>query len=138
MKNTGDGRRKTRVEKEVQNVISNYIIQHMKNDIPGLVTVTRIQMPSDFRAAQIFITYYDAIENEDSPKFDVIKVLNRWAKDMQNEIAHQLKMRYCPKLTFFYDETTEHILKIEHILSNLSPNQKVTAPDEYIEEDEES
>ena len=138
MKNTGDGRRKTRVEKEVQSVISNYIIQQMKGDIPGLVTVTRVQMPSDFRAAQAFVTYYDATEDKSAKPFDVVKVLNLWAKDMQDEIAHQLKMRYCPKITFFYDESTEHILKIENILSNLSPNQKVTAPDEYVEEDEES
>ena len=138
MKNTGDGRRKTRVEKEVQNVISNYIIQQMKNDIPGVVTLTRIQMPSDFRAAQAFVTYYDAVENEDVQKVDVIKILNHWAKDIQDEIAHQLKMRYCPKITFYYDESTEHILKIENILSNLSPNQKVHAPDEFDEEEEES
>jgi ribosome-binding factor A len=129
MKNMGDGRRKTRVEKEVQNVVSNFIIHHMKSDIPGLVTVSRVQMPADFRNAEVFVTYYDPTQAENS-KFDVVDVLNSWASDIQDEIASQLKMRYCPKVRFTYDQTTEHILKIENILSNLSPGQKVHADDE--------
>lgn len=129
MKNMGDGRRKTRVEKEVQTVVSNFIIQQMKNDVPGLVTVSRVQMPADFRTAEIFVTYYDTAEGENS-EFDVVDVLQQWAKDIQDEIAHQLKMRYCPRIRFSYDQTTEHILKIEKILSNLAPGEKVTADDE--------
>lgn len=129
MKNMGDGRRKTRVEKEVQQVISEFIIHQMKNDIPGLVTVTRVQMPADFRAAEVFVTYYDTAEDAD-PKFDVVDLLQSWSSDIQDEIAHRLKMRYCPKVRFSYDQTTEHILKIENILSNLSPGQKIHADDE--------
>lgn len=129
MKNMGDGRRKTRVEKEVQNVVSNFIIHHMKSDIPGLVTVSRVQMPADFRHAEVFVTYYDPTQEPNS-KFDVVHVLNSWAADIQDEIAGQLKMRYCPKVRFTYDQTTEHILKIENILSNLSPGEKVHADDE--------
>lgn len=136
MKNTGDGRRKTRVEKEVQGVISEYIIHHMKNDIPGLVTVTRVQMPADFRAAQVFITYYNPVDHNIEKKFDVVDVLQEFAGDMQDQLAHQLKMRYCPKLKFFYDESTAHILKIEKILSEMSPGEKILAHDE--EADEES
>jgi len=136
MKNMGDGRRKSRVEKEVQQVVSQFIIQHMKGEIPGLVTVTRVQMPSDFRNAEVFVTYYDATDGESVKSFDVVDVLKSWAKDIQDEIAHQLKMRYCPKVRFTYDETTAHILKIENILSDLSPGQKVLADDE--EDHEES
>ncbi len=136
MKNTGDGRRKIRVEREVQQVISNFIITHLKNDIPGVVTVTRLQMPSDFRAAQIFVTYFDA--DLEAPKLKIAKVLQSWAKDIQDEIAHKLKMRYCPKLTFFEDEATDRILKIERLLSNLAPNQKVDEVEDFDFEDEDA
>ncbi len=127
MKNTGDGRRKIRVEREVQLVISQFIISHLKADVPGLVTVTRIQMPSDFRAAQVFVTYYNP--DAEAPKMMIAKVLQSWAKDIQDEIGHKLKMRYCPKITFFEDEATERILKIERLLSNLSPEEKATIDD---------
>jgi ribosome-binding factor A len=119
MKNTGDGRRKVRVEKEVQEIVSRFIIEQLRQDLPGVITVTRVQMPADFRAAQIFVTYFQP-ENVSEKVPDVAKVLNTWAKDIQDEIGHVLKMRYCPKLTFFNDETTEKILKIEKILSDIA------------------
>jgi ribosome-binding factor A len=122
MKNTGDGRRKIRVEREVQETISNFVIQQLKNDLPGLVTITRVQMPADFRAAQVFISYYSTIEND---KTDAAEVLQSWARDIQDEIGHTLKMRYCPKLTFFNDETTEKILKIEKILSEIAADPAI-------------
>ena len=131
MKNTGDGRRKVRVEKEVQEIVSRFIITNLRQDLPGLITVTRIQMPADFRAAQIFVTYFQP-ENTNDKVPDVAKVLNSWAKDIQDEIAHVLKMRYCPKLTFFNDETTEKILKIEKILSEIASDPTLK---DSIEED---
>ena len=123
MKNTGDGRRKIRVEKEVQELISNFILRQLKNDLPGLITVTRVQMPADFRHATVFVTYFSV--NEDDYKVDVAEVLQSWARDMQDEIAHVLKMRYCPKLTFKNDETTEKILKIEKILAEISQDPEI-------------
>jgi ribosome-binding factor A len=118
MKNMGDGRRKARVEKEVQEVVSGFIIRQLRHDLPGVVTVTRVQMPADFRAAQIFVSYFSA--GKDDVSTDPAEVLQSWATDIQNEIAHVMKMRYCPKLTFYNDETTEKILKIEKILSDIS------------------
>ncbi len=133
MKKNSDGRRKSRVEKEVQLVVSEFIIHHLRNELPGLVTLTRVQMPTDFRAAQIFLTYFN--HEQDQKPIDAAEVLQKWSKDIQNEISDKLKMRYCPKLTFFNDETTHQILKIEKILSNLSTGEKVLANDEYVEDD---
>lgn len=117
MKNTGDGRRKIRVEKEVQEVISGFIIRQLRHDLPGVVTITRVTMPADFRAAQVYLTYFSPdAENQ----IDAAELLQSWAKDIQDEIGHALKMRYCPRLTFFNDETTEKILKIEKILNDIS------------------
>jgi ribosome-binding factor A len=130
MKNTGDGRRKVRVEKEVQELVSNFIIRQLKNDLPGVVTVTRVQMPADFRQATLFLTYFSP--NEENDKIDVAEVLQTWAVDIQDEIARVLKMRYCPKLTFRNDETVEKILKIERILAEIALDPEVA---KAIEED---
>lgn len=123
MKNTGDGRRKIRVEKEVQEVISNFILRQLKSDLPGLITVTRVQMPADFRTANVYVTYFSTDEADKDT--DVAEILQTWARDIQDEIGHVLKMRYCPKLTFRNDETTEKIIKIERILSEISRDPEV-------------
>lgn len=129
MKNMGDGRRKTRVEKEVQEIISNFVIRQLRHDLPGLVTITRVTMPADFRSAQVYLTYYSTSGEVDLNAADV---LQSWAKEIQDEIGNVMKMRYCPKLTFFNDETTEKILKIEKILSEISSDPEIK---KQIEED---
>ncbi len=120
MKNMGDGRRKERVEKEVQQIISTYMITQLQNELGGLVTVTRVMMPADFRAAKVFVTFF-SVSHE---KIDLIKELQKWTKDIQNEINNKLQMRYCPKITFYKDESTETILKIEKIISEISNTKK--------------
>lgn len=88
----------------------------------GLVTVTRVQMPADFRTAKVYVSFFSSNETE----VDFLKVLKKWAVDIQGEIDHKLKMRYCPKLTFYEDESTESILKIERIISEISKNKSET------------
>lgn len=136
MKNVGDSRRKVRVEKEVQEIVSKFVIKHLRADLPGLITITRVQMPADFRAAQIFVTYFSPVQSDLEKRsekvIDVAEVLQSWAKDIQDEIARVLKMRYCPKLVFFNDETTEKILKIEKIIADVSKDPTLA---KYIDED---
>lgn len=136
MKNVGDSRRKVRVEKEVQEIVSKFVIKHLRADLPGLITITRVQMPADFRAAQIFVTYFSPVQSDLEQRsekvIDVAEVLQSWAKDIQDEIARVLKMRYCPKLVFFNDETTEKILKIEKIIADVSKDPTLA---KYIDED---
>lgn len=121
MKNTGDGRRKIRVEKEVQEIVSRFVIEHLRNELPGLITVTKVQMPADFRTARVFVTYF-APTQTDEKVVDIAEELQTWAADIQDEIGHTMKMRYCPKLTFVNDQTTEKILKIEKTLAEISNN----------------
>ncbi|MGZ3691035.1 MAG: 30S ribosome-binding factor RbfA [Pseudobdellovibrio sp.] len=132
MKNMGDGRRKIRVEKEVQEVISGFIIRQLRHDLPGVVTVTRVMMPTDFRTASVHVSYFAPVEG--GKEIDVAEVLQSWASDIQDEIGHVMKMRYCPKITFYNDETTEKILKIEKIIDEISRDPSVKS---RLEEDED-
>jgi ribosome-binding factor A len=120
MKNVGDGRRVARVEKEVQIQIAQYLISGLSTPLPGLVTVTHVKMPSDLRTARVFIS----VLGEGTVPEDVIELLQKRAFEFQNYIGKQLKMRYCPKLTFMKDHTTEEVLKIEKILFDLNQARK--------------
>lgn len=113
MKN--DDRRVARVERELQHVIAKYLISGFKHPLPGLVTVTRVQMPKDLRTAKVFAS----VLGEGNEFSNVIDILNKNAFEIQSFIGKELKMRYCPKLTFFADHTTEQALKIEKILSEI-------------------
>ncbi len=115
MKNMGDGRRVARVEREVQATIAQFLIRGFKNPLPGLVTVARVIMPADLRAAKVYIS----ILGSDEQKAETLETLQERAFEVQNFIGKELKMRYCPKLTFYIDEATEQVLKVERILHEL-------------------
>lgn len=110
-----EGRRVTRVEKEIQQVIASYLINGFSEKLPGLVTVASVKMPGDLRTARVFVS----VLGEEPLLQNVLEILQARAFEIQKFIGHELKMRYCPKLTFEADTTTSQVLKIEKILSEL-------------------
>lgn len=145
MKNMGDGRRVARVEREVQSVISTFIISRLQRELPGLITVARVQIPADLRQARVYVsllqTNVEDLQAATQGKVlaEAVKILQSWAPDIQDEIGNKLNMKYLPKLTFFADESTEKILKVEKIISEISKNpskgQSLDDDDDF--EDEE-
>ena len=126
MKNMGDGRRIARVEKEVQVQVAQYLQAGFSDPLPGLVTVASVKMPADLRTAKVYISVLGA----DDSITRTVEILNKRAFEIQDFIGRKLNMRYCPKLTFYKDHTTEQIIKIERILSTISADQKKqTQPD---------
>jgi ribosome-binding factor A len=115
-----DGRRIARVEQEIQKVIAQYLIQGFRLPIPGIISVARVMMPADLRSAKIYVSHL----GEAKDRAQVVELLQERAFEIQEHIGHELRMRYCPKLTFFLDDTTERILEIDRILHDLNANKK--------------
>lgn len=120
MKNMGDGRRVARVEREVQATIAQFLIRGFKIPLPGLVTVAVVKMTGDLRSAKVYIS----VLGSDDQKEQALELLQERAFEIQNFIGKELKMRYCPKLTFFADHTTDQVLKVEKILHELEEERK--------------
>ena len=116
----GDQRRVTRVEKEIQITIAKYLISGFSQKLPGLVTVSFVKMPGDLRTAKVYVSVLGA----DEDKSAVIETLNERCFEIQKFIGQELKMRFCPKLTFFEDHTTEQVLKVEKILHEIKNEKK--------------
>jgi ribosome-binding factor A len=128
MKNTkggskGDGgRRVARVEQEIQKTVAQFLISGFRHPLPGLVTVARVMMPGDLRTAKVYIS----ILGEEGDRKKAVETLNDRAFEVQNYIGKELRMRFCPKITFYLDDTTEHVLRIDRILHDLH-KEKSTA-----------
>lgn len=121
MKNMGDGRRVARVEREIQATIAQFLIRGFKTPLPGLVTVASVKMPADLRTARVYVS----VLGEDKHLEETLELLQERAFEIQNFIGKELKMRYCPKLTFYADHTTDQVLKVERILHELEEERKV-------------
>ena len=123
MKDMGDGRRIARVEREIQATVAQYLIRSMRSELPGIVSVASVKMPGDLRTAKVYIS---VIGSEDERK-EVLKILTARAYEVQNFIGSELKMRYCPKLTFFTDYATDEIVKVDRILAELELERRAKA-----------
>lgn len=126
MKNMGDGRRVQRVEQEIQKTIAQFLIKGFRERLPGLVTVARVMMPADLRTAKVYVS----VLGSDQQREEAIEILQSQAFDVQNFIGRELRMRYCPRLTFYLDDTTEQILKIDRILHEIDQTKSKSEDDE--------
>ncbi len=133
MKNTGDGRRVARVEREVQQTVAQFLISGFKLPLPGIVTVARVRMPGDLRTAKVYVS----ILGDPRLLDEAVDLLQERAFEIQNYLSKELKMRYCPKLTFYPDNETEEILKVEKILQELDNERKSKKPTTDDESSEE-
>ncbi|PIS11651.1 MAG: ribosome-binding factor A [Bdellovibrio sp. CG10_big_fil_rev_8_21_14_0_10_47_8] len=114
------GRRVMRVEQEVQKTIAQFLISGFRLPLPGLVTISRVSMAGDLRTAKVYVSVLGA----DDERNQALETLQSRAFEVQNFIGKELRMRYCPKLSFYLDDTTEHVLKIDRILHELDQQKK--------------
>jgi ribosome-binding factor A len=122
-----DGRRVARVEREVQETLAKFLSGRTTLSAGTLLTVSKVMMSGDLRSAKVYISVLAPAENSPRPQ-DVIDSLQKHAFEMQDDLSHSLKLRFCPKLKFFLDETTEKILQIEKIIDNLSEQDADSNP----------
>jgi ribosome-binding factor A len=120
MKKTGDGRRVQRVEKEVQQVLSRFLMGTFKGDLPGIVTVTKVVMPADLRSARVFVS---VLNGEAQQHERAAEMLQERASEMQRYLADNLPLRYTPKLRFEADLSLEKVLKVDRILHDLAKSK---------------
>jgi ribosome-binding factor A len=124
-------RRVHRVENEVRECIASLLIgSGGRVPLRGLVTLTRVQMPPDLKSARVYVSVLGGDEDREIS----INNLNKYAKIVQSHIAKELKLRFCPKLTFFLDAGLDKALKIEKILHDLELDRQSKKPSSVEEE----
>lgn len=149
MKNTGDGRRVQKVEKEVQNVIGMYLIHGFSQPLGAFANVTRTIMSGDLRNAKVYISVLPKYRKEEETDVevdqihadtevlteveDIVDLLNEYAFEFQDKISSELKMRYVPKLKFYADESTDRMIHVDKTLSELekSKSAKSSREDDF-------
>lgn len=127
MKKMGDHRRVSKVEREIQNVIGMYLISGFSKPTDYFLTISRVILSNDLKSGKIYFSMIskgqESLPINSKTIADVEALLNSGAFEIQSEVAHKLKLRFTPKLKFFFDETTEKVLKVESILHQISSDR---------------
>lgn len=109
-----------KVSEIIRKAVSAILI---KNDLPlnppfnFPVSVTEVEMNSDLKIAYIYLTTHEDIEND-----ELVEKMNSCKNYLSKEVSKLISLKFSPKLIFRYDESIDHVNKINRILSS----EKVT------------
>lgn len=120
-------RRQVQIEKQVQESIASFLLSNLKVSEDGLVSVTRVQIPRDLKTAEVFVHQYN--QNSDDHEA-LLEKLEKKASLIQRHLSHELKMRFCPRLTFHYDEAFEKTLKVDKLIYDMTKAGEIKKTEE--------
>ena len=93
----------------------------------GMVTVTRVDMSEDLRYAKVFVSFLTEGEERERS----LRLLRKARKFVRGELAHTLRLRVAPELTFDIDESSENYIRISNVLKRVEEEERLAeGPDD--------
>jgi ribosome-binding factor A len=94
----------------------------------GMVSISSVKITPDLFEARVYVSVFQA-----DPKIVMQKFEDRnW--EIKKELASRVKnqLRRIPELKFFYDDTLDHVFKMEELLKSISSG---SSPQDVNDED---
>jgi ribosome-binding factor A len=104
--------RTERVGEEIKKVLSERLIRGVRDPLPGFVTISRVEVTSDFSHAKVFVS----VIGTDKDKEGAIEVLQQSRGMLRSEVGKKIRLRQTPDLVFQLDETGEKAAQVWKIL----------------------
>jgi ribosome-binding factor A len=102
-----------RVNETIKEIISELLVDQIKDPRVGLVTITSVKVSSDFASAKVYFTVMGDEENRVATERGLRSARNF----MRKAVADELKLRNAPELRFLYDDSLDRAMGIERALS---------------------
>jgi ribosome-binding factor A len=118
------GGRMRRVNEQLKQVLSEGIAA-LKDPRIGFVTVTGVETAQDLREAKVFVS----VLGNDRKRDQTLEALDRAHGVLQAKINRELRMRRTPTLTFHYDQSVEHGVRMTKLIDELAPPNEPTDDD---------
>lgn len=92
-----ESRRVQRVQKELNHLVSQYLLTDWKGPCPGLLSVAHVDVTPDLRSAKVYISVMTQ-EEDGLALFE--ELLEDQKSFVQHYISKNLRMKFCPRLSF--------------------------------------
>jgi ribosome-binding factor A len=109
------GGRMRRVDEAMREVLSDAIAMGLKDPRVGFVTVTGVKTSPDLRHARVFVS----VLGSEPERADSLEGLRSAHGYLQRRLADELKLKHTPSLSFHYDESVDHGMRISALVSEL-------------------
>jgi ribosome-binding factor A len=106
-----------RVNVAVREVLSTRLAEGLKDPRIGFVTVMGVETTPDLRSARVYVS----ILGDEAARQDTLDGLASSRGFLQAQIAHELRMKRTPALTFHYDETVARADRMSRLIDEVAP-----------------
>jgi ribosome-binding factor A len=119
--------RQLRVAEEIRHILAGIFTksEFRDPDLSGIaITVTEVRISPDLRHATAFVTRLGR-----SDIGEKLPALTRAAPYLRSQLAHELRLRVAPDLTFEADTALEYAMHINRLLHDPSVRQDLEEPE---------
>jgi len=127
-------RRQEKVARVVKEGVSDAIAHHLSDPrIEGFVSVTRVEMATDLRNANVYVSIFGKDESAQNKTFAAI---THAKSRIQSLVAGKLKSKFCPVLHFYIDEKFKKTLEIMKLIDQATSELEKGDPEEDLNDEE--
>ena len=109
-----DFSRMMRVAEQVQRELAQLIRLEVKDPRVGMVTLTDVEVASDYGHAKIFFTHLGKPDQVSA----AAEGLNHAAGFLRRELGRRIKLRTIPQLHFCFDESVERGMRLSRLIDD--------------------
>jgi len=101
-----------RINETIKEVISELLLNAIKDPRVGLVTITAVRVSSDLSSAKV----HYSVMGDEVERAETEKGLRSAKNFMRTAVSNELKLRIAPELRFVYDDSLDKSFAIEEAL----------------------
>ena len=123
----GPTQRQLRVAEEIRHVLAGVFARQELRDpelADAVITVTEVRIGPDLKRATAFVARLGRSDVE-----ALLPALRRAAPFLRSQVAHALRLRFAPDLSFQPDTALEYATKIERLLHKPEVARDLGEPD---------
>lgn len=103
-----------KVSRVIKEELSWIFLHKLKDPALGFITITNVKLSPDLKIARVYLSVLEKEKRQ-----NVLQTVNELKGSIRSELAHKINMRYIPELSFFIDDTTDYVEKIENIFRQI-------------------
>jgi ribosome-binding factor A len=113
-------RRADRIAEEIREEVARMIGSELKDPRIGFVTVTRVSVTNDLRAAHLSV----GVLGDAAQRDKTMAGLRQASGFMRRELGRRLRMRHTPELIFRYDTGLDASDRVERLLREVASEDR--------------
>jgi len=118
----------------VKEGVSDAIAHHLSDPrIEGFVSVTRVEMATDLRNANVYVSIFGRDEAAQNKTFAAI---THAKSRIQSLVAGKLQSKFCPVLHFYRDEKFKKTLETMRLIDQATNELEKECPEKYLDDEE--